>query len=84
MEEEISRLEMRMDEVWELLQDPTLPLLDREELLREMDELDARLMVIAQDDMSTLESAESESIGPDEYERGYLIVYGGFDLADEI
>ena len=84
MEEQIARIEMRMDEVWELLQDPTLPPLDREELLREMDEIDAELTAIAQDDMSTLESADSESIGPDEYERGYLIVYGGFDLADEI
>jgi hypothetical protein len=84
MEEEISTLEMRMDEIWDLLQDPTLPPLDREEFLRELDEIDARLMVIAQDDMSTLESVESESIGPDEYDREYLIVYGGFDLADEI
>ena len=84
MEEEVSRLEMRMDEVWELLQDPTLPPLDREEFLRELDEIDARLMVIAEEDISTLESVESESIGPDEYDRECLLIYGRFDLADEI
>ena len=35
MDYEISHLELRGDQLWELLQDPTLPFLDREELIQE-------------------------------------------------
>lgn len=84
MNDEISQLEMRGDEVWELLQDNTLPLLDREELIQELERITDRLMEIEDEQMSTLSSCESQSIGPDEYDREVLIIEGHFDLANEI
>lgn len=74
--DEISQLEMRGDQVWELLQDPTLPPLDRDELVQELEWITERLMDIEDEDVSTLESCDSESIGRDEYDREFVIVYG--------
>jgi hypothetical protein len=84
MEYEISQLELRGDQLWELLQDPTLPLLDREELIQELEQITDRLMEIEDEETSTLTSCESQSIGPDEYDREVLIIEAHFDLANEI
>lgn len=85
MELEIAYLEMRSDEIWDLLQDPTLPPLDRDELAQEMDTITQRLRELEEDDTMTLESCESESIGPDdEYDRECVIIEAHFDLANEI
>jgi hypothetical protein len=80
MEEELARLERRGDEVWELLQDPLLPVLDREELEQELERITERFMELGDEDMSTLSSCESESIGPDEYDREGLLIYGQSDF----
>ena len=82
--DEISQLELRGDEVWELLQDPTLPPLDRDELVQELERITDRLMEIEDEDISTLSSCESQSIGPDEYDREVVIIEAHFDLANEI
>ena len=79
MEDEIAQLEMRGDELWDLLQDPTLPPLDRDELAQEMDRMIQRLRELEDDDGATLESCESQSIGPDEYDRECVIIQGHFD-----
>jgi hypothetical protein len=84
MEYEISQLELRGDQLWELLQDPTLPFLDREELIQELERITDRLMEIEHEETSTLSSCESQSIGPDEYDREVLIIEAHFDLANEI
>lgn len=84
MELEIAYLEMRSDEIWDLLQDPTLPPLDREELAQEMDRMIQRLIELEDDDGATLESCDSESIGPDEYDREGVIIEAHFDLSNEI
>ena len=82
--DEISHLEMRGDEVWELLQDPTLPPLDRDELVQELEWITDRIIEFADDDMSTLSSCESQSIGPDEYDREVVIIEAHFDLGNEV
>lgn len=84
MNDEISQLELRGDQLWELLQDPTLPLLDREELIQELEQITDRLMEIEEEGVSTLSSCDSQSIGPDEYDREVVIIEGHFDLANEI
>lgn len=84
MENEIAHLEMRGDEVWELLQDPTLPPLDRELLVQELERITDRLMDIEDDDLSTLTTCESQSIGPDEYDREVVIIEAHFDLGNEV
>ena len=84
MEYEISQLELRGDQLWELLQDPTLPLLDREELIQELEQITDRLMEIEEEETSTLSSCESQSIGPDEYDREVVIIEAHFDLANEV
>jgi hypothetical protein len=84
MEYEISQLELRGDQLWELLQDPTLPFLDREELIQELEQITDRLMEIEDEETSTLTSCESQSIGPDEYDREVLIIEAHFDLENEI
>lgn len=85
--DEYVRLQQRNDEIWDLLEDPTLPALDRlmlnEELIRNNFEILRFEDEVAYDD-DDLESYESQSIEPDEYDREGLIVYAGFDLADEI
>ena len=75
---------MRGDEIWELLQDPTLPPLDRDELVQELERITDRLMEIEDDETRTLSSCESESIGPDEYDREVVIIEAHFDLENEI
>lgn len=88
MEHRIAHLEMRNDEIWDLLRDPTLPPLDRqmldEEMLRNIVEIVLLEGPPLDDDDETL-TIESESIGPDdEYEREGLIANDDFDLANEI
>jgi len=82
--DEIAQLEMRGDEIWELLQDPNLPPLDRDELVQELEQITDRLMEIEDDETSTLTSCESQSIGPDEYDREVVIIEAHFDLENEI
>ena len=84
MEYEISHLELRGDQLWELLQDPTLPFLDREELIQELEQITDRLMEIEEEETSTLSSCDSQSIGPDEYDREVLIIEAHFDLENEV
>jgi hypothetical protein len=85
--EEYVRLQQRNDELWDLLEDPNLPALDRlmfnEELIRNNFEIMMIEHEVAYED-DDLESYESQSIEPDEYDREGLIVYAGFDFADEI
>lgn len=79
MEEELSHLEMRGVDIMEQLEDPLLPILDREELEQELEWIVERIVELEEDDdctTITLESFESESIGPDEYDREGLIIYG--------
>ena len=82
--DEIAQLELRGDQVWELLQDPTLPPLDRDELVQELERITDRLMEIEDDETHTLSSCDSESIGPDEYDREVLIIEARFDLENEV
>jgi hypothetical protein len=89
--EQISTLAMRECQIWDLLEDPTLPPLDRQTLNEEIDEIHNQVMELERRLLGFTvmyyeedESCESESIGPDEYDREGLIIYGGFDLADEI
>lgn len=84
MEYEITQLELRGDQLWELLQDPTLPFLDREELIQELEQITDRLMEIEDEETSTLTSCESRSIGPDEYDREVVIIEAHFDLENEV
>jgi hypothetical protein len=85
MEYEIAQLEMRGDDIWELLQDPTLPPLDRDELMQELEIITERLMEIGEEDTSTLATCESQSIGPDdEYDREVIVIEAHFDLGNEI
>lgn len=82
MEEQLALLQMREDEVWELLRDPTLPPLDRQELDEEIDDLHNQIIELEHrlagrvvlygfeddddDETLTIASCESESIGPDD------------------
>lgn len=80
MEEELALLQMRNDELWDLLEDPTLPPLDRQTLNEEMYINRNRIMELE----CQLLEVEVVSFGPDEYDREGLIVYAGFDFAGEI
>jgi hypothetical protein len=83
--DEIAQLEMRGDEVWELLQDPTLPPLDRDILVQELERITDRLMDIEDDELSTLTTCDSISIEPDnEYDREVVIIEAHFDLGNEV
>lgn len=90
--EEYIRLQQRNDEIWDLLENPDLPPLDRHTLNQEMLANSIQILIFEDqahyedDDLSTITEASSESIGPDDYDREGLIVYGNdyFDLADEI
>lgn len=82
--DEIAQLELRGDEIWDLLQDRSLPLLDREELMQELEEITDRLMEIEDENTRTLSSCDSESIGPDEYDREIVIIEAHFDLENEV
>jgi hypothetical protein len=89
MEERLALLQMRNDEIWDLLEDPTLPPLDRqmlnEEMLRNVIEiviLEGRRL--EDDDESTITCVSSETIGTDEYDREGVIANDDFDLVNEI
>ena len=88
MEELIAQLEMRNDEIWELLEDPTLPPLDRQQLNQEMLSNSIRIVLLedpfVEDDESTMTSASSETIGSDEYDREGWIANEDFDLGNEV
>ena len=89
MEERLAFLQMRNDEIWDLLEDPTLPPLDRQQLNEEMLRNIVQILMIEQpplmdDDVSTI-SWESETItGDDEYDREGLIANEDFDISNEI
>jgi len=90
MDERLATLQMRNDEIWDLLEDPELPPLDQqmlnEEMLRntvEIIRLEFQLRY-ENDDESTLSYISSESIGRDEYDREGIIANDDFDLANEI
>jgi hypothetical protein len=89
MEDELAHLQMRNDEIENLLEDLTLPTLDRqvldEELLRNI----IRIVILEQppfedDEDSTITCASSETLGPDEYDREGIIANDDFDLGGEI
>jgi hypothetical protein len=89
--EEYIRLQQRNDEIWDLLEDPTLPPLDRqmldEELIRNNFEIlrfEDEAAYDDDDETLTIVSYESESIGADEYDREGVIANEDFDLANEI
>ncbi len=88
MEYQIAALEMRNDEIWELLQDPTLPPLDQQLLNEEMLQNVIEIVILEQqlvsDDESTITDVSSETIGADEYDREGLIANDDFDLGGEI
>lgn len=88
MEDQLAQLQMRNDEIWELLQDLNLPPLDQRMLNEEMLRNTVQIVMIEQqlvdDDETTLTCASSETIGADEYDREGLIVNDDFDLANEI
>lgn len=88
MEEQLALLQMRNDEIWDLLEDPTLPPLDRQMLNEEMLRNTVQIVILEQppfeDDDETLTYASSETIGADEYDREGLIANDDFDLAGEI
>jgi hypothetical protein len=85
--EEYIRLQQRNDEIWDLLEDPTLPALDRLMLNEELIQNNFEILRFEDEgiyDNMTFESCESESIGADEYDREGLIIYADFDLANEV
>ncbi len=88
MEDQLAQLQMRNDEIWELLQDLNLPPLDQRMLNEEMLRNTVQIVMIEQqlvdDDQSTITCASSETIGADEYDREGLIVNDDFDLGGEI
>lgn len=89
MEQRIAELEMRNDEIWDLLEDPELPPLDRQQLNQEMLSNSIQIVILEDelredDDDETLSCASSETIGVDEYDREGLIINEDFDLANEI
>ena len=87
MENRLAHLEMRNDEIWDLLEDPAIPPLDLRMLGQEMLRNIVEIILLEEppfdDDDSTI-TFESQSIGPDEYEREGLIVNEDFDLEGEI
>jgi hypothetical protein len=90
MEEQLALLQMRNDEIWDLLEDPTLPPLDRQLLNQEMLRNTVQIVILEDrlrqddDDASTITCESSESIGADEYDREGLIANDDFDLGGEI
>lgn len=89
-EERLAFLQMRNDEIWDLLEDPTLPPLDRQMLNEEMLGNTVEIVLLEehlrqdQDDDDSTIRWEAESIGRDEYDREGLIANEDFDFADEI
>ena len=89
MDERLATLQLRNDEIWDLLEDPELPPLDRQELNEEMLRNTVEIIMLEQlplddDDESTITCMSSESIGRDEYDREGVIANDDFDLANEI
>lgn len=87
MDERLATLQMRNDEIWDLLEDPDLPPLDRQELNEEMLRNTIEIVILEQDDddESTISCVSSESIEPDdEYDREFVFIEPCFDLANEI
>jgi len=87
--EEYIRLQRRNDEIWDLLEDPTLPPLDQQALNEELITNSFEIMMFEDqfaydDDDLTITLESSETIGPDEYDREGLIANDDFDLANEI
>lgn len=97
MEQHVAELELLRDGLLDQLDDPDLPLLDRQIAVQEMERLTAEIeeleLIIAFENMwwaeedadaSTMSLDSSETIGDHEYDREGLIVYDGFDLGGEI
>jgi len=90
MDERLATLQLRNDEIWDLLEDPELPPLDRQQLNEEMLRNTVEITTLefelryGDDRESTLSYVSSESIGRDEYEREGIIANDDFDLANEI
>ena len=97
MEQHVAELELLRDGLLDQLNDPDLPLLDRQIAVQEMERLtreilDLEMIIVFEnawwaeedDDMSTLSLESSETIGDDEYDREGLIVYDGFDVGGEV
>ncbi len=82
--EEYIRLQQRNDELWDLLEDPDLPSLDRLMFNEEMLRNTIRIVMFEDGEEDTLSCASSQSLEPDEYDREGWIVYAGFDFAGEI
>ena len=87
MEELIAQLEMRNDEIWELLEDPTLSPLDRQELDEEIDTLHNQIIELEHRLAGRVVLyrfvEEHETIGADEYDREGWIANDDFDLSGE-
>lgn len=90
MDERLATLQLRNDEILDLLEDPELPPLDRQQLNEEMLRNTVEITTLefelryGDDRESTLSYVSCESIGRDEYEREGIIVNDDFDLANEI
>jgi hypothetical protein len=97
MEQQIAELEYLRDGLIDGLNDPDLPLLDRQSSVQEIERLTEEIeeftLILAFDNAwwaeedeyaSTLTSDSSETIGEDEYDREGLIVYDGFDVRNEV
>ena len=90
MDERLATLQLRNDEIWDLLEDPELPPLDRQQLNEEMLRNTVEITTLefelryGDDRESTLSCISSESIGRDEYEREGIIANDDFDLANEV
>lgn len=80
MDELLAQLQMRNDEIWDLLEDLTLPPLDRQQLLQERLCNDIRIVILEAAEESTV---ASETIGSDEYDREGWIANDDFDLSGE-
>ena len=99
MEALIAELEFLRDGLLDQVNDPTLPLLDRQIAVQEMERLTAEILELGHilafenawwagqdedDDASTLSLESSETIGDDEYEEDRLIVNDDFDVGSEV
>lgn len=79
MEDRLALLQMRNDEIWDLLEDPTLPPLDQQVLNEEMLRNIVQIVILEEppfddDEDRTLTCASSETIGADEYDCEEVIV----------
>lgn len=97
MEQQIAELEQLRDGLIDGLNDPDLPLLDRQTSVQEIErlaeEIEEFTLILAFDNAwwaeedeyaRTLSSDSSETICEDQYDREGLIVYAGFDMNGEI